>query len=714
MLYFLAMTRFFNYLNYFLLPILLFFARGVSAQNRENPPSGSVQAQLMDLHTWRVTNRERALFYDCALALAHEQQCRQTTLGQLDQLRATADSVRHYYRSASASNTRSALKSSKQALQTLFGTNFSSPHELQQRINTSLAHFEAHQDSVAMIIGKADRILALYRHSCQLYQSATKDFKDVASLYLNKQKLSLGLLDSVRLVFSEVDQLLVEYQGLGQLANLKQQTQKITLIRYKGSALNAATDCGSTYSTGPNELFLLDFRPQIETILYKVRVQLPALRKGFDLADQLLNKALARYYEPNSAKQAGLVEYRPILERQIVDSLRLFDNNSLIANLLTYKIVKLAALHSIYQYQRARAAQSLDLSAQHQLQSGIVSYLANCDTALNKISLDNRSLAHYSLFLEQPTEEKARIGEFVILEKQQISSLLNGWRLIETESFAQLKKLGQYAAYGLVPMALHAYKDEVPALLAKGWFVSLYTHELPKGETFAAGYHQALGKDRTAFAAQIGANGQVKWLTEMPNEQLGAPKQLFVVLDQQGWACLSTRDQANQSQSMLLNQEGKKMSTGQVGIAAMCFNPQSVIHLQIEQSSKLRCNLVNALGQIVASTEFAFAGSVIGVVPDGDGFALVANFIQFTDATGRPIRSEAIRVNGTNVILLRLGAQGQLREVIPFPSRNTLFGNEIFQTASKTWVVKGWQASDPMLDPATEQATPWSATFRTK
>ncbi len=713
MLYFLAMTRFFIYLTYLLLPILLFFAHGVSAQNGKKAPS-SVQAQLVDLHIWRFANREQALFYDCALAFAHEQRYRQTTLGQRAQLQVSADSVRHYYRAASARNTRSALKSSKQALKTLFGTTFSSPAELQQGINASLAHFEAYQDSVVMIIGKVDKILARYRQSCQLYQSATKGFKDGASLYLNKQKLSLGLLDSVRQVFSEIDQLLVEYQQVGQLANLKQQTQKITLIRYKGSALNAAADCGNTYSTGQSELFLLDFRPQIEIIFYKVRVQLPALRKGFGLADQLLNKALARYYAPNSAKQAGLVEYRPTLERQIVDSLRLFDNNSLIANLLTYKIVKLEALHAIYQYQRARAAQSLDLGAQYKWQGQIVSYLANCDTALNKISLDDNSLAHYSLFLEQPTEGKASIGEFVIMEKQQISSLLNGWKFTETETFAQLKKLGQYAAYGSVPIALYVYKDEMPELLAKGWFVSLHTHELPKDETFVAGYHQGPGKDRTAFVAHISANGQVKWLTEMPNEQLGAPKQLFVVLDQQGGACLSTRNQANQSQSMLLNQEGKKMSTGQLGIAAVCFNPQSVIHLQIEHSSKLRCNFVNALGQTVASTEFAFAGSVIGVVPDGDGFALVANFTQFADATGRPIRSEAFRVNGTNVILLRLGAQGQLREVIPFPSHNTLFGNEIFQTASKTWVVKGWQASDPMRDPATEQATPWSATFKTK
>jgi hypothetical protein len=689
------------------------FASQTLAQTLWNEAGSNTQARIEELHFWRARNPGQQLFYNCALALAYERQFRETPLAQRERLKRSADSTHHYYQLAQTNLDRPQLRRNNRGLKTLFGRAFDSPTDLRGTLQAAHGQLRGYRDSVTLAIASLDQALHLYQTACRTYQGFVKGFKDDTELYLNGTNLSMLALDSVRQYFGLMDNLLATYRALGKSASLGRQQTRVQLVHHKGSVLAAAQDCASTYGAGANEILLLDFRRQAEKIRYKIQVQLPALKKGQALADLLLNKALARYYEPNSANRAGLAQYQPTLERQVVDSLRLFDKNALSANLLDYKIKKLEALHTIYHYQRARATESLDLAAQVKAERQIIQQLGKCDQLLSGVQLSDRVLANYLSFVESPYQGKNTVEEFMILEKQQLYSLTNGWRLREAETFAKLVKLGRHASYGAQQMALYPDKNEVESLLAEGWLVSLHTYELPQGERFAAGYHQPPGQPRMAFGARVNAKQQVRWLTYLP-AQGGAPKQLFVVADQSGWASLATRNEANQAQSLLLDPSGKETSASQVGLVASAFNPQSHHYLQVEHTDRLRCHLVNAPGQTIATLEMGLVGTVVGAVPDGDGFALIANFASYTEPSGRRVVSEAFRTNGTNVVLFRLGIDGKLRETIPFTSHNTLFATEIFQPGNKSWVVRGWQSSDPLKDPAVEQGTSWTATFKTK
>lgn len=689
------------------------FAGQVLAQPLGESASGGTQARIEELHFWRARNPVRQLFYDCALALASERQFRETPFAQREKLKRSADSAHYYYQLAQANLDRSQLRRNNKGLKTLFGRAFDSPTDLHGTLLVAQGHLRDYQDSVVLATNSLDRALHLYQTACRAYQGFVKGFQDDTDLYLNGATSSMLALDSIRQYFGLMDNLLASYRALGRSANLGRQQTRVQLVHHKGSVLAAAQDCASTYGAGANEILLLDFRRQAEKVRYKIQVQLPALKKGQALADLLLNKALARYYEPNSANQSGLAQYQPTLERQVVDSLRLFDKNALSANLLDYKIKKLEALHTIYHYQRAQATESLDLADQCKAERQIIQQLGKCDYLLSGIQLSDRVLANHVSFVESPYQGKNTVEEFIILEKQQLYSLTNGWKLREAETFAKLVKLGRHASYGAQQMALYPEKSEVEPLLAEGWLVSLHTYDLPLGERFAAGYHQPPGQARMAFGARVDNKQQVKWLTYVP-AQGGAPKQLFVVADQSGWASLATRDGANRAQSLLLDPSGKKTSASQAGLVASAFNPQSHYYLQVEHNGQLRCQLLNAPGQVVASLEMGLVGTVVGAVPDGDGFAVVANFVSYTEPSGRKVVSEAFRANGTNVALFRLGMDGKLRETTPFTSHNTLFANEVFHPGNKSWVVRGWQSSDPLKDPAIEQGASWTATFKSR
>ncbi|MCU0448360.1 MAG: hypothetical protein MUC97_00760 [Bernardetiaceae bacterium] len=669
----------------------------------------------------RLLSRERERgIYCLLLAQTHQAQLRQVPLSQPAQWRQADDSTHYYYARSLNELTRRGFQRHRTEYERLLAANLTNEAAASAAIRGQSARLRAYEDTARRLMGYLQQVRQLYARNCQLYDRFVKGAKQETGLFLRPDRNRLDLLDSLRQNFAQVDRLRASYQALGQGPMWAAQKTRLRFLPYKGDLLGVGADC-QPVTLSPSEMVYLDFRQAVEHIRYKIYVQVPALKSGFAVADQALSQALERYYAPASAQRKDLFAYNSERERQIADTLRVFDPQSLAATLIHYKIAKLEALHAVYLYrQRGRPTPlTQNLPEQSQAEARIVTRLAKCDSLLRNINLQPDYLEKYADLVGQRYQGRTGIEQFIILERQSLQGLLDGWRVKQAATDQQLALQSRFATYGKQRIVLYHQPAEFEALLRGGNLVSLYTHPLPNGELMAAGYYLPPGseQDRMAFVARVDTQKQARWVNLAPGEPPHGLADLRLVLDGQGWACLTVwlKNPQAKPQALLIAPNGQTiLGKGLPQVAALAHNAQSATFLTAHDTPKPRVKLSNAAGQTLHELTLDLKGQVIAAVPDGPGYCLVANYIEYADQMGRLNESDAFRVNGTNVVLVRLNAQGQITEYVPYNSRNTLLATDLFYSGNGQWVLKGRQAADPKVVPTRQTGEPWAATFQTK
>jgi hypothetical protein len=670
-------------------------------------------------HRLMRAERERSV-YHLLLAQAHQAQLRRVPLSQPAQWRQASDSAHFYYGSSQNQVTRRALNRHRPVFEQLLAAQLPNEAAVATALRERTTRLRAYEDTARRLMGYQQQVRQLYARNCQLYDRFVKGAQQETGLFLRPDRNRLDLLDSLRLNFAQVDRLRASYQALGQGPAWAAQKTRLVFLPYKGDLLAVGTGC-QPVAISPQETVYLDFRQAVEQIRYKIYVQVPALKSGFTVADQALSQALERYYAPASAQRKDLFAYNSERERQIADTLQRFDRQSLAAALIHYKITKLEALHAVYLYrQRGRPTPlSQNLPEQSQAEARIVTRLAKCDSLLQSINLQPDYLERYADLVGKSYQGRAGIEQFIILERQSLQGLLDGWRVKRAATDQQLAMQSRLASYGKQRIVLYYQPAEFETLLRGGHLVSQHTHQLPDGELLAAGFYLPPGseQDRMAFVARVDAQRQARWVNLAPGEPPHGLADLRLVLDGQGWSCLTVWPKNPQAkpQSLLIAPNGQTMlGKGLAQVAALAHNAQVATFLIAQDTPQPQLKLTNAAGQTLRELTLNLKGQVVAAVPDGLGYCLVANYVEYADQMGRLNESDAFRVNGTNVVVIRVNDRGQITEYLPYNSRNTLLATDLFYNGNGQWVLKGRQAADPKVLPTRQTGEPWAATFQTQ
>lgn len=559
-------------------------------------------------------------------------------------------------------------------------------------------------DSAELFIRNMPPIYTAFTKSVNQYDRAVKLFASINTQYPTLEDMYLlyppDLQQSLRELITTYDSCifyLEKYLALTKAYPLKGYKQSLKIQPINTYRLDGLTTSINFLS---GEIRIWNYADWARRIQQYESGHVQELRKNLEVFHEKLDKnLLALRQQPYG--QAGSVLRA---EKALIFNVNNIDRQSVVLPLLSYKIFKQEWLNAI-KGQEPDTFQSMKNAA---LYSNLIYINRRADTLTRTLQEAIRPgpVKKHSAFFEKFFGSQTGLESYVKEQQAEISTSFDQYvrelrtsvlhDTVRAETFKTKDNLFR-SPKGAVTISLLPQPITAEALEA-GTPITLFNRKNPDGSAYVAGLYKGDKKRNVTFTflLRINPDGKEAWFKNfnIPVDSASlADTHTFlgpVVLTQEGCALLLRSE--HRANPISLNTFVYLTEKGDVKITqrlADIFYPRHAIYSErsnsfiitlkgtareesISSPEKLVTLQMNVLGEITWKREIEMVGNFTDLVPVGDGYVLVGNYLVIRDPNNKEIRTRVQQLE-CNPFVIKLGDRGEYQKLEPILRSGSLF-----------------------------------------